>query len=66
MMTEEEKRLERFRTKPGEFKVIFVPQCNTCDKNINGTSCKEFASIPIDYARNKVDCPLFVAWQMER
>ena len=60
-MTNKEKAFDRFKAKPEELKVVFRPQCVDCRKNINRDSCEEFKSKPKDYAKNRVECPLFVA-----
>lgn len=60
-MTDKEKALDRFKAKPEELKLVFRPQCVDCRKNININSCEEFKAKPKDYAKNLVECPLFVA-----
>lgn len=66
IMNEKEKALDRFKAKPEELKLIFRSKCTSCRKNINKDSCEEFKAKPKDYAKNLVECPLFVARYEER
>lgn len=56
-MDDKEKAEQRFKQTAEEIKVTFVPQCNSCEKNLGLADCTEFHPKPIQYRINKDVCP---------
>lgn len=52
-----DKAKERFVQKAEEIKILNVPQCNKCRKNIDGVSCHRFPEgIPNRFYKNNSLC----------
>lgn len=56
-MSAEDDAKKRFDQTGAQVKVTFVPQCNTCVKNIGIEDCTEFHPKPLEYRRNEKECP---------
>ena len=56
-MNEKEKAEKRFDQTAEEMTITFIPQCNSCKKNINIISCNAFREKPAPYLTNTEDCP---------
>ncbi len=53
----DDKAKQRFFQKAEEIEVTFIPQCCSCDRNINFERCQLFAVKPKKYSGNKEICP---------
>ncbi len=51
----------RFFQTAEEMRIIFIPQCALCEKNIDFVQCEAFAVKPRSYMENDEDCPDYVA-----
>ena len=61
MAAEEDISKRRFFQTAEEMRVIFIPQCAQCERNIDLVQCKAFASKPSSYMENEEDCPEYLS-----
>ncbi len=61
MAAEEDISKRRFFQTAEEMRVIFIPQCAHCERNIDLVQCKAFAIKPLSYMENEEDCPEYAA-----
>ena len=58
-MTDEELAQMRFTMPAAGIKVVFIPQCAECAKNIEYFFCEAFEEKPEGYMTNERPCPEF-------
>ena len=65
-MNDKEMKQDRFTLHENNIRVTFMPQCNKCKININGTKCKQFEVKPLELMKNKLICKSFTKYDSQK